>query len=57
MPYFGIVLRRIIMEYCDLGSLDSAISDGRFSDMVRPNAPLQCLREIHLLRVISSLSY
>ena len=22
------------MEYCDLGSLDSAIADGRFQDMV-----------------------
>ena len=22
------------MEYCDLGSLDSAISDGRFTDLV-----------------------
>jgi hypothetical protein len=45
------------MEYCDLGSLDSAISDGRFSDMVRPNAALQCLREFHLLPVISLLNY
>ena len=45
------------MEYCDLGNLDSAISDGRFSDMVRINAALECLREVHLLPAISLICY
>lgn len=44
------------MEYCDLGNLDSAISDGRFSDMVRPNAALKCLRKAHLPPAISLIS-
>ena len=40
----GVLCMRcsIIMEFCDLGSLDSAISDGRFTTLVRPVSSEPC---------------